>query len=129
MSATETKSTVLVMPACGGATTVVRANAHEPVLSPDGTRYVYADDDDEGALHASTLDGVTDLKLTSEAGTNAVWSPDGTKVAYLFYDGAVGCQHIDVVNGDGSSAASPTRLRDCSKTGEFITQLAWFVKL
>lgn len=128
VSATQTKSTVLRMPACGGATTVVHDDAHDPVLSPDGARYAYVDDADKGALHASTLDGATDVKLTSEAGTNAVWSPDGTRVAYLFYDGAAGCQHIDVVKSDGSSAAAPTRLRDCGKTGEFITQLAWFVK-
>jgi hypothetical protein len=127
VSATQTKSTVLLMPLCGGAPSDVRDQAHEPVLSPDGTRYVYASDAEAGALHASTLDAANDVKLTSEAGTNAVWSPDGTKVAYLVFDGAAGCDHIDVVASDGSTAGSPTRLRDCSKTNEFITQLAWFV--
>jgi len=128
VSATEAKSTVLDAPLCGGAMADVRDGASAPVLSPDGTRYVYADDTQMGALHASTLDGKTDVTVTTVAGTNAVWSPDGTKVAYLVYDTVAGCQHIDVVNSDGSAASSPTRLRDCSKTGEFITQLAWFVK-
>jgi hypothetical protein len=128
VSATETKSTVLFMPQACGAASVVRSDAHEPVLSPDGTRYVYADDSDTGSLHASALDGTMAVKLTSEQGTNAVWSPDGTRVAYLFYDSAAGCQHIDVVASDGSTATSPTRLRDCGKSGEFITELAWFVK-
>ncbi|HEY3819241.1 MAG TPA: hypothetical protein VGL81_18860 [Polyangiaceae bacterium] len=127
VSATQTRSTVLDAPLCGGATANIRDAAGEPVLSPDGTRYVYADETQTGALHASTLDGKTDVTITTAAGTNAVWSPDGTKVAYLVYDGAAGCQHIDVVKSDGSSAATPTRLRDCSKTGEFITELAWFV--
>ena len=128
VSATETKSTVLDAPLCAGPAADVRDGARGPVLSPDGTRYVYADDTQMGALHASTLDGKTDVTITTAAGTNAAWSPDGTKVAYLVYDGVAGCQHIDVVKSDGSSAASPTRLRDCGKTGEFITQLVWFVK-
>ena len=128
VSATQTKSTVLAMPLPCGAATVMRSDARDPVLSPDGTRYVYADDSDKGALHASTLDGTTAMKLTSEAGTNAAWSPDGTKVAYLVYDGTAGCSHIDVVKSDGSTATTPTRLRDCGKSGEFITELAWFVK-
>jgi hypothetical protein len=68
------------------------------------------------------------VKLTSEAGNNAVWSPDGKRVAYLYFDSAANCSHIDVVQSDGSTATAPTRLRDCSKTGEFITQLAWFVE-
>jgi hypothetical protein len=128
VSATETKSTVLLMPLPCGTASAVRSNAREPVLSPDGTHYVYADDSDMGALHASTLDGTTAVKLTSEQGTNAVWSPDGTQVAYLVYDSTAGCSHIDVVKSDGSMATSPTRLRDCGKTGEFITEIAWFVK-
>jgi hypothetical protein len=128
VSATQTKSTVVRMPLPCGVASTVHSDAREPVLSPDGTRYVYADDTDTGALHASTVDGKTTVKLTSAAGTNAAWSPDGTRVAYLVYDGTAGCQHIDVVKSDGSTAGSPTRLRDCSKTGEFITELAWFVK-
>jgi Tol biopolymer transport system component len=98
------------------------------VLSPDGTRYVYADDSQMGALYASNLDGTSTVKLTSEAGTNAAWSPDGTKVAYLVFDNTADCSQLDVVASDGSTAASPTRLRDCTKTGEFITELAWFVE-
>ncbi|MGH7295316.1 MAG: hypothetical protein ACRELB_10295 [Polyangiaceae bacterium] len=127
VSATQTKSTLLYAPLCGGPAVDVRDGAREPVISPDGTRYVYASDAEKGALHASTLDGVADVKITAAAGTNAVWSPDGSRVAYLVYDVAAGCQHIDVVKSDGTTAASPTRLRDCTKTGEFITQLAWFV--
>ena len=128
VSATQTNDAVELMPLPCGAASTVRAKAREPGLSPDGTRYVYADDSQMGALYASNLDGTAAVKLTSEAGTNAVWSPDGTRVAYLFFDSAADCSHIDVVQSDGSTAASPTRLRDCTKTGEFITQLAWFVE-
>jgi hypothetical protein len=128
VSATQQNDAVEFMPLPCGATSTVRANAHEPVLSPDGTRYVYGDDTAMGALYASNLDGTGAVKLTSEAGTSAVWSPDGTRVAYLYFDSAADCSHIDVVQSDGSTAASPTRLRDCTKTGEFVTQLAWFVE-
>jgi hypothetical protein len=128
VSATQTNDTVELMPLPCGTASSERSNAREPVLSPDGTRYVYADDSQMGALYASNLDGTSSVRLTSEAGTNAAWSPDGTKVAYLVFDSTADCSHLDVVQSDGSSATSPTRLRDCTKTGEFITELAWFVE-
>jgi hypothetical protein len=128
VSATQTNDTVELVPLPCGTASSVRSNAREPVLSPDGTRYVYADDSQMGALYASNLDGTSTVKLTSEAGTNAAWSPDGTKVAYLVFDSTADCSQLDVVASDGSTAASPTRLRDCSKSGEFITELAWFVE-
>lgn len=106
----------------------VRPTAGAPVLSPDGTRYVYADYTDYGKLWVSALDGSGAVRIAPVRGTGVTWSPDGTKVAYLSDDANVSCAHIDVVNADGSSAAAPVRIRDCTSTNEFITQLAWIVR-
>lgn len=127
VSATQTKSTVLRQSLCGGAATTVHADARAPALSPDGTRYVYADETASGALHVSTLDGTTDVLVTHDPGTNPAWSRDGTRIAYLLYDSAAGCSHIEAVQADGSTVGKSTRLRDCKASGEFITQIAWFV--
>ncbi|HEY8091651.1 MAG TPA: hypothetical protein VIF09_27485, partial [Polyangiaceae bacterium] len=80
-----------------------------------------------GELHVSSVDGKTDVLVTHDPGTNPTWSPDGTRVAYLFYDNAAGCSHIEWVKADGTTLGSPTRVRDCKGSGEFITQIAWFV--
>jgi Tol biopolymer transport system component len=114
------------MPLPMGTTTKLRGDAGTPVLSPDGTRYVYADYGDTGNLHVSALDGTGDVAVSSTPGDSATWSPDGTRIAYLYMDMAANCSHVEVVHADGSDAAAPTRIRDCGATQEFITELAWF---
>jgi hypothetical protein len=109
-----------------GAAAKLRANAGTPVLSPDGARYVYADYGDGGNLHVSNLDGSGDVGVTSVPGDSPAWSPDGTKIAYLNMDMMANCSHVEVVSADGSDADLPARIRDCSTTQEFITQIAWF---
>ena len=108
-----------------GTPEVVRMDASRPVLSPDGTRYIFTNHADNRALYTSKLDGSETIKVASEAGTEARWSPDGSRIAYLSNDLMSSCSHIDAVASDGSEADTPTRLRDCSVTGEFITELAW----
>jgi hypothetical protein len=114
------------MPLPMGAVTKLRGDAGTPVLSPDGTRYVYASYGDAGNLHVSALDGTGDVRVTGTQGDSATWSPDGTKIAYLYMDMVANCSHVEVVSADGSDADTPTRIRDCSATQEFITALAWF---
>lgn len=111
-----------------GSPVALRTDGGRPSLSPDGTRYVFQKSADANALYVSDLDGSNEVKLSDAAGTDPAWSPDGTKLAYLIWDGDVGCSHIDVVAADGSQSSSPTRLRDCSTTGEFISQLSWVVR-
>lgn len=63
--------------------------------------------------------------MASRNGTSAVWSPDGSKVAYLWGE-TMGCSHIEVVLADGSQADAPVRVRDCGNS--FVTELAWVVR-
>ena len=66
--------------------------------------------------------------LVAEAqASGARWSPNGTQVAYLVWDGDNACSHVEVVAADGSQAASPKRIRDCVTSGEFITDIAWIL--
>jgi Tol biopolymer transport system component len=109
-----------------GTPALVRNDANEVVLSPDGTRYLYADWAQAYRVYASDLDGQNAVLVADRQGYNLRYSPDGTRVAFLVEDN--GCTNIDVVAADGSEANAPTRIRDCSLTGEFITDLAWIVR-
>jgi hypothetical protein len=121
---TQTRS-IMKMALPNGAPALVRDNASDEALSPDGTHYAYADWSDNFKLYVSSLDGSSVVKVADNAGTSLTFSPDGTELAYLRDDSTANCAHIEVVHTDGSDASSPTRIRDCSKTGEMITELAW----
>ncbi|GMV15536.1 MAG: hypothetical protein AMXMBFR56_37600 [Polyangiaceae bacterium] len=109
----------------GGAPELVRASASSGVLSPDGTRLLFADTTQQSALFSMKLDGSDVVKVATRNGTSAVWSPDGNKVAYLWGE-TMGCSHIEVVSADGSQADAPLRIRDCGSS--FVTELAWVVR-
>jgi len=109
----------------GGTLVAIRTDGGKPALSPDATRYTFQKSTEGYALYSSRLDGTDEIKLSSANGTDVAWSPDGTRVAYLRWDNAVGCSHIEIVAADGSQATAPERVRDCSMTGEFIAGLAW----
>lgn len=108
-----------------GEVTLVREDAGAPALSPDGTRYLFADYTQQGSLWASDLDGGDPVQVVATNVTGAVWSPDGTRVAFLLDDDDLACAHIATAAADGSEADSPDIVRDCAETGEFITELAW----
>lgn len=107
------------------APTELRADAGSPRLSPDGQRYLYVDYTDTGNLWSSKLDGTDPVKVVNRPAGGARYSPDGARIVYQLYDGAANCNHVEIVAADGSEADSPTRVRDCSVTGEFITEVAW----
>jgi len=111
----------------GGTPQLVREQAHRPKLSPDGTRYVFADTTQQGALFIADVDGSNVTRIAGD-GTSATFSPDGTKIAYTVFDSALNCSHVEIVATDGSQADAPIRIRDCGQSGEFITDLAWFVR-
>lgn len=109
----------------GGAPTLVRASASAGVLSPDGTRLLFADTAQKSALFSMKLDGSDVINVASRNGTSAVWSPDGKKIAYLWGE-TQGCSHVEVALADGSQADTPVRVRECGSA--FLTELAWIVK-
>src|SRR5262249_8492978 len=78
-----------------GAAAIFRDKADAPVLSPDGTRYLYIDSAGGNLLHAANLDGSADVLVVSKNAGNAHYSPDGAKVVYLEWDSQAGCSHIE----------------------------------
>ncbi len=109
-----------------GTPTVLRPDAYRPLLSPSGTRYLFADPTQGSALYASDLDGSNTVLVVDRAGTSASYSPDGSQIAYLLWDDTASCSHVEVVASDGSQSDAPVRIRDCAQSGEFITELDWF---
>ncbi|MBI4953126.1 MAG: hypothetical protein HY908_13920 [Myxococcales bacterium] len=111
-----------------GTPSLVHAEQMAPVLSPDGQRYLFADTLQQSAIYSSRLDGSDVTLVVDRAASSTVYSPDGTRVAYLLWDDALACSHVEVVAADGSQATAPVRIRDCGVTGESVTELAWFVR-
>ncbi len=101
---------------------VVKNTATLESISPDGKKMVYRDHSDGGKLYVADVDGQNPVRVTSTAGTDGTFSPDGTRIAYL-YGETQSCSHIEIVKADGSDADTPTRVRDCGT--QFITDLEW----
>lgn len=116
------------LPLPPGAPTTLRQAATNPMISPDGARYVFLDTNDQNQLWVSNLDGTQPVRISRHHGTSITWSPDGARVAFLYYDPMDGCSSIEIVAADGSTVDAPLRVRDCATTGEFITQIAWIAR-
>ena len=102
--------------------------AGAPRLSADGTKMLYNDYGQAGALlvvDLQTLDKT--LIAEGEVGT-ARWSPDGNKVAFLRWDNEGQCSHVEITDADGSTLDTPTRIHDCVDSGRFVTQLEWVLR-
>ncbi len=110
--------------------TVVRANASRPLLARDGHRYLFQDQTDGYIYKMGDLAGEPTpapvVTATDGAGA-AAWSPDGDTVVYAVFDDTMSCDHLEQVTWDGDAWSAPVRVRDCTTTGEFITDLAWVV--
>ncbi len=111
----------------GGPSAEVRADAARPVLSPDGKRYIFADPLQKSALYVSDVGGTASTRV-AHGGTEVRWSPDGTRIGFLTFDSANNCSHIETAKVDGSEVDKPVRVLDCTKTKQFVTELAWVVK-
>ncbi len=101
---------------------VVKNTATLESISPDGSKMVYRDHTDAGKLYVADIDGLNPVRVTSTAGTDGRFSPDGLRIAYL-YGETQSCSHIEIVMADGSTADTPDRVRDCGT--QFITDLEW----
>ena len=119
--------TIKKMALPSGTSETVREQADSPLLSPDGSRYLFRNYEDGRSLWSSSLDGQTTFQVVAAEVTEPVWSPDGSQVAYLLRDDANNCDHIYLAAADGSQANTPVQVRDCAATGEFITELDWIV--
>lgn len=98
-------------------------------ISPDGTKFVYANTKDKSKLYIASLsDPTSSTKIADTNGVDVAFSPDGTKIAYLRWDDSVVCSHIEVVKTDGSEAATPTRIHDCGQAKDSPAELAWVVR-
>jgi len=111
-----------------GTPELVRDNAHGAVLTPDATRYLYADSTQMSALYIADIAGGNDQLVVNRPGTSARFSPDGSRIAYLLWDDSAACSHVEIAAVDGSMAETPLRIRDCAASGEFITELAWITR-
>jgi hypothetical protein len=105
-----------------GTPSLVKSDATSGVLSPDGTSIVFADTTQQSQLFRMNTDGTNVVKVASHAGTSVVWSPDGTRIAYLWSETS-SCTHIEIVKADGTEADAPFRVRDCGTA--FVADLAW----
>lgn len=94
---------------------------HNPAVSPDGTRILFASDRGPGndEIYVMNADGSGLVNLTNNPAfdSDPVWSPDGTKIAFTSSrDGCCGDylaepssrQDIFVMNADGSNPVNLT---------------------
>jgi Tol biopolymer transport system component len=59
-------------------------NEFSPVFSPDGARFLFSKNDDDGALYVARSDGRERRKLIAGSAVGGgAWSPDGSQIAYV----------------------------------------------
>jgi hypothetical protein len=90
----------LALASLGGShTQVVATEGNWGALSPDGSKVAYSGTD--GSIHIVDVATQTDQILPNASGYNIIWSPDGTKLAYIgMGNGAVSTAFV--ANLDGS---------------------------
>jgi len=64
--------------------TMLREDAGAPVLSPDGTRYLFADYTQQGTLWSSDLDGPDPVPVVPTNVPRRGWSPGGSRAWHPF---------------------------------------------
>jgi Tol biopolymer transport system component len=102
-------------------------SGRRPRWSPNGRHLVFGADDKTGNLEifvsrpkSSAISGVSDaLTDTPEYELDPTWSPDGSRIAFVRYDGDA---EIWVMNADGTGAE---RIASCTNDGAFCGSLSW----
>ncbi|MDB4956753.1 MAG: Protein TolB [Myxococcales bacterium] len=107
---------------------MVLVNAGRPTLAPDGHRVAFHSTTDRFKLWmfdlATPAAPATNISPTDGAG-DVAWSPDGQTIVYTVYDQPNNCDHLERVTWTGTAWSAPIRVRDCTITHEFITDIAW----
>lgn len=112
----------------GGSETILRSNAGNPVLAPDGQGLLVSDYAQQGSL-VLVRDGQPDVLVAEGPDlSNARFSPDGARVVFLRWEGSLQCSHVEIVAVDGSQASTPERIYDCGTQGRFVSDLAWITR-
>lgn len=88
------------------------AQSFDPRWSPDGSRIVFwGQNGADRALFFANPDG-SDLTRFSEDGTRASWSPNGTKLGYMYSVPGSGTSATHIMNPDGSELVNLTEILD-----------------
>jgi hypothetical protein len=114
--------------------TKLRSAVDVPLVSPDGSRFLYfiwgSTPNLHGRIHVFDFAAGSDIAVTDEAPVdpaheiaweNPVWSPDGTRIATELY--TTGENHIAVISA--TSAASPVLIGPAFPTGENGAAIRW----
>jgi Tol biopolymer transport system component len=90
------------------------ANDHDPVISPDDKRIAFTREvSGQNQIWVMNADGSNQTQITftngaGDRGSGPVFSPDGSKIIFVQFDGAVGCHAIAAMNPDGSGQTALT---------------------
>ena len=111
--------------------------AHSPSISPDGSRIAYStyeyrkERPSYFEIETSAIDGSDKRSLTKEQGLDfsPVWSPDGTRIAFLRHD-KFACSYfkrrgIYTMKADGSDVRMIAPVEDPMHARRLVESLAW----
>lgn len=81
---------------------VVHPIYSSPMFSPDGTKIAFGGDGTTGSgISILDLESGTLGQLTTDGGHGTLWSPDGTRIAYTFFNTSNSSNDVGVVGLDG----------------------------
>ena len=114
-----------IAPTGSGLTQLTMGDHAAPDWSPDGSKLVFVAVDDDpygrnwlplpGAIYVVDADGGPPTLLRGGSNVSPVWSPDGTKIAFISISGSN--REIVVMDADGSNPQSVPNTSDVRQGG------------